>query len=147
MRLRVKVAVVMLIDMKNHDHNPESVKQLSSVNNMDETVEDDISEIPQVTVVPNENGVVMVINHSKILPPFSVVWATVLYCAEFICASVLSSMYHKSNDVIWMGLTITFILVPSVLTQLTLTFVHRDLGRDRPFMLFMHLLQMGPIMR
>lgn len=127
-----------------HEHNPESVKTL---NTMDETVEDDISEIPQHAGVPNENGVVMVINHSKIQPPFSVVWATVLYCVEFICASVLASMYHTSSDVIWMGLTITFILVPSVLTQLTLTFVHRDLGRDRPLVLFMHLLQMGPIIR
>lgn len=113
-----------------------------------ERVEDDISEIPHHhPVMPNENGVVTVINHSRIKPPFSVVLATILYCAEFICASVLSSMYHKSDDVIWMGLTITFILVPSVLTQLTLTFVHRDLGRDRPFVLFMHLLQMGPIIR
>lgn len=130
-----------------HEHKPESVKSLSYMNNMDEPVEDDISEIPQHVVVPNENGVVMVINHSKIHPPFSVVWATVLYCAEFICASVLSNMYNKSNDVVWMGLTITFILVPSVLTQLTLTFLHRDLGRDRPLVLFMHLLQMGPIIR
>ncbi|TRY56901.1 hypothetical protein DNTS_031026 [Danionella cerebrum] len=96
---------------------------------------------------PTENGVVMVINHSNVHPPFSVLWTTVLYSAEFICASVLSSMYHKSEDVVWMGLTITFILVPSVLTQLTLTFVHRDLGRDRPLVLFMHLLQMGPIIR
>ncbi|XP_060741466.1 XK-related protein 2 [Tachysurus vachellii] len=133
--------------ISNHGHNPESVKSLGYMNNMDETVEDDISEIPQHVVVPNENGVVMVINHSKIHAPFSVLWATVLYCAEFICASVLSSMYHTSDDVIWMGLTITFILVPSVLTQLTLTFVHRDLGRDRPLVLFMHLLQMGPIIR
>ncbi|XP_051513984.1 endoplasmic reticulum membrane adapter protein XK-like [Myxocyprinus asiaticus] len=101
----------------------------------------------QSAVTPNENGVMMVINHSKVHPPFSVVWTTVLYCAEFICASLLSSMYHTSEDSVWMGLTITFILVPSVLTQLTLTFVHRDLGRDRPFVLFMHLLQMGPIIR
>lgn len=129
---------------RKHEHNPESVRALNS---MDETVEDDISEIPQHAVVPNENGVVMVINHSQMQPPFSVVWATVLYCVEFICASVLASMYHTSNDRIWMGLTITFILVPSVLTQLTLTFVHRDLGRDRPLVLFMHLLQMGPIIR
>ncbi|KAI5629989.1 XK-related protein 2 [Silurus asotus] len=129
-----------------HEHHPESVNSLGYTNNMDEAVEDDISEIAQ-HAVPNENEVVLVINHSKIRPPFSVLWATVLYCAEFICASVLSSMYHTSDDVIWMGLTITFILVPSVLTQLTLTFVHRDLGRDRPLVLFMHLLQMGPIIR
>lgn len=103
----------------------------------------------QPGVKPNvtENGVMMVINHSKLHPPFSVLWSCVLYCAEFICAALLSSMYHKSEDRVWMGLTITFILVPSVLTQLTLTFVHRDLGRDRPLVLFMHLLQMGPIIR
>uniref|UniRef100_A0A671SNF5 XK-related protein n=1 Tax=Sinocyclocheilus anshuiensis TaxID=1608454 RepID=A0A671SNF5_9TELE len=111
--------------------------------------EHDITEVvaQQSAANPSENGVLMVINHGKVHPPFSVLWATVLYCAEFICASVLSSTYHKSDDVVWMGLTITFMLVPSVLTQLTLTFVHRDLGRDRPFVLFMHLLQMGPIIR
>lgn len=95
--------LLFLLKMKGkRDHNPESVKSLGYVNNMDETVEDDISEIPQHAVVPSENGVVMVINHSEIHAPFSVVWATTLYCAEFICASVLSSMYHASNDVIWM---------------------------------------------
>ncbi|MCI4379881.1 hypothetical protein PGIGA_G00233620 [Pangasianodon gigas] len=131
-----------------HEHSPGCGKSLSShMNNMDEAVEDDISEIPQHAVVPNDSNVVMVINHSKIRPPVSVLWATVLYCAEFICAAVLSSIYRTSEDVIWMGLTITFILVPSVLTQLTLTFLHRDLGRDRPLVLFMHLLQMGPIIR
>ncbi|NP_001007407.1 XK-related protein 2 [Danio rerio] len=111
--------------------------------------EHDITEaVAQRSVAnPSENGVVKVINHGEVHPPFSVLWATVLYCAEFICASVLSSMYHKTEDVVWMGLTITFMLVPSVLTQLTLTFVHRDLGRDRPLVLFMHLLQMGPIIR
>lgn len=128
------------------ENNPACVKSLGYTNNM-ETVDDDISEIPQHAVVTNENGFVMVINHSKIRPPLSVVWTTVLYCAEFICASVVSSIYHTNSDLIWMGLTITFILVPSVLTQLTLTFVHRDLGRDRPLVLFMHLLQMGPIIR
>lgn len=111
--------------------------------------EHDITEVvaQQSAANPTENGVVMVINHGKVQPPFSVLWTTALYCAEIICASVLSSMYHKSDDVVWMGLTITFMLVPSVLTQLTLTFVHRDLGRDRPLVLFMHLLQMGPIIR
>ncbi|XP_055033851.2 XK-related protein 2 [Misgurnus anguillicaudatus] len=112
------------------------------------TSDHDILETAQPSAVkPTENGVLMVINHSKLHPPFSVLWSCVLYCAEFICAALLSSMYHKSEDRVWMGLTITFILVPSVLTQLTLTFVHRDLGRDRPLVLFMHLLQMGPIIR
>ncbi|XP_067244606.1 XK-related protein 2 [Chanodichthys erythropterus] len=111
--------------------------------------EHDITEVvaQQSAANPSENGIMMVINHSKVDPPFSVLWSTVLYCAEFICASMLIRSYHDSEDVVWMGLTITFMLVPSVLTQLTLTFVHRDLGRDRPLVLFMHLLQMGPIIR
>lgn len=113
------------------------------------TNDHDITEVAQQQQqsAVNENGFMTVINHSKIQPPFSVLWTTVLYCAEFICAAVLSSMYHKTEDFVWMGLSITFMLVPSVLTQLTLTFVHRDLGKDRPLVLFMHLLQMGPIIR
>lgn len=107
----------------------------------------DITEVVPQQPVVNENGFMTVINHSRIRPPFSVVCTTVLYCAEFICAAVLCSLYHKTDDVVWMGLSITFMLVPSVLTQLTLTFVHRDLGKDRPLVLFMHLLQMGPIIR
>ncbi|XP_041709030.1 XK-related protein 2 [Coregonus clupeaformis] len=96
---------------------------------------------------PSENGVMLVVNHSNIQPPFSVVLATLLYCAEFVCAAVLCNMYHKSDDDIWMGLTITFMLVPAVLTQLALTFIHRDLGRDRPLVLFLHLLLLGPLIR
>ncbi|XP_064829792.1 endoplasmic reticulum membrane adapter protein XK-like [Oncorhynchus masou masou] len=95
----------------------------------------------------SENGVVLVVNHSNIQPPFSVVLATLLYCAEFVCAAVLCNVYHKSDDDIWMGSTITFMLVPAVLTQLALTFIHRDLGRDRPLVLFLHLLLMGPLIR
>ncbi|KAM9511783.1 XK-related protein 2 [Salvelinus alpinus] len=96
---------------------------------------------------PSENGVMLVVNHSNIQPPFSVVLATLLYCAEFVCAAVLCNMYHKSDDDTWMGLTITFMLVPAVLTQLALTFIHRDLGRDRPLVLFLHLLLLGPLIR
>lgn len=95
----------------------------------------------------SENGVVLVVNHSNIQPPFSVVLATLLYCAEFVCAAVLCNVYHKSDDDIWMGSTITFMLVPAVLTQLALTFIHRDLGRDRPLVLFLHLLLLGPLIR
>ncbi|MBN3309131.1 XKR2 protein, partial [Amia calva] len=79
-------------------------------------------------------------------PPFSVLLSAALYCAEFVTAALLCSHYN-SDDRFWMGLTITFMLVPAVLIQLALTFIHRDLGRDRPLVLFLHLLLMGPIIR
>ncbi|XP_058506266.1 XK-related protein 2 [Solea solea] len=97
--------------------------------------------------VAAENGVMLVVNQSRVRPPFSVVLATVLYLAEFVTAAVLCSMYSKTNDVIWMGFTITFMLVPAFIIQLTLTFIHRDLGRDRPLVLFLHLLLLGPLIR
>lgn len=113
-----------------------------------EEKERDISDIdpPECPSVV-ENGVMLVVNHSRVHPPFSVVLATVLYCAEFVTAALLCSMYHKTDDVIWMGFTVTFMLVPAVLIQLTLTFIHRDLGRDRPLVLFLHLLLLGPVIR
>lgn len=94
-----------------------------------------------------ENGVLLVVNHSRVRPPLSVLLATVLYCAEFITAAVLCSMYRKTDDHIWMGFSIAFMLVPALLIQLTLTFIHRDLGRDRPLVLFLHLLLLGPVIR
>ncbi|KAG5851844.1 hypothetical protein ANANG_G00056130 [Anguilla anguilla] len=114
-----------------------------------EGTENDIFEYQQYqpSHKPASNRPIVVVNHSSIHPPFGVVITTVLYCAEFVSAAVLCSMYHKTDDQFWLGLTITFMLVPSVLTQLTLTFVHRDLGRDRPLVLLLHLLQMGPILR
>lgn len=127
LRERIYIYKCMMENNNTHDH--------------------DITEVTQHRSAVNENGYVSAIHHSKIHPPFSVLWTTVLYCAEFICAAMLCSIYHKTEDVVWMGLSITFMLVPSVLTQLTLTFVHRDLGKDRPLVLFMHLLQMGPIIR
>ncbi|XP_036381234.1 membrane transport protein XK-like [Megalops cyprinoides] len=101
---------------------------------------------PQPSHQP-QNGVDLVRDQSKIQPPFSVIIATVLYCAEFISAAVLCSKYDEDEDYFWMGLTITFMLVPAVLTQLALTFIHRDLGRDRPLVLFLHLLLLGPLIR
>ncbi|XP_029368703.1 XK-related protein 2 [Echeneis naucrates] len=94
-----------------------------------------------------EKSVLLVVNPSRLRPPLSVVLATVLYCAEFVTAAVLSSMYHRTDDDIWMGLTIAFMLLPAVLIQLTLTFIHRDVGRDRPLVLFLHLLLLGPLIR
>ncbi|XP_038145483.1 XK-related protein 2 [Cyprinodon tularosa] len=94
-----------------------------------------------------ERGVMVVTSGGRVHPPLSVVWTTLLYCAEFITACVLSRGYHKTDDVIWMSFTIAFTLLPAVLIQLTLTFIHRDLGRDRPLVLFLHLLQLGPVIR
>ncbi|XP_031718524.1 XK-related protein 2 [Anarrhichthys ocellatus] len=113
-----------------------------------EEEEREISDIdPQEGSAVAENGVMLVVNHSRILPPFSVVLATVLYCAEFVTAAVLCSMYHKTDDVIWLSFTIAFMLLPALLIQLALTFIHRDLGRDRPLVLFLHLLLLGPPIR
>ncbi|KAM9357037.1 XK-related protein 2 [Symphorus nematophorus] len=113
-----------------------------------EEQERDISDLePQECPSVLENGVMLVVNHSRVHAPLSVVLATVLYCAEFVTAAVLCSMYHKTDDVIWMGFTIAFVLVPAVLIQLALTFIHRDLGRDRPLVLFLHLLLLGPVIR
>lgn len=106
----------------------------------------EISDVERCSTVA-ENGVMLVVNHSRVRPPLSVVLATVLYLAEFVTAAVLSSMYHKTDDDIWMGFTIAFMLVPAILIQLTLTFIHRDLGRDRPLVLFLHLLLLGPVIR
>ncbi|XP_054886317.1 endoplasmic reticulum membrane adapter protein XK-like [Poeciliopsis prolifica] len=94
-----------------------------------------------------EYGVMVESARRRLNPPLSVVWTTMLYCAEFITACILCKSYHKSNDVIWMSFTITFMLVPAVLIQLTLTFIHRDVGRDRPLVLLLHLLQLGPVIR
>ncbi|XP_059918930.1 XK-related protein 2 [Gadus macrocephalus] len=107
----------------------------------------DVAEQSEHDGASMENGVMLVVNHSRIKPPFSVVLATLLYCAEFITASVMCSMYHKTEDTVWLGFTISFVLMPAVLIQMALTFFHRDLGRDRPLVLFLHLLLLGPVVR
>ena len=79
--------------------------------------------------------------------PSSIFVSVSLFTAETTAALYLSSTYRSAGDQIWQGLTLLFTLVPSVLVQLTLTFIHRDLGRDRPLVLLLHILQLGPIVR
>ena len=79
--------------------------------------------------------------------PSSILVSVSLFTAETTAALYLSSTYRSAGDQIWQGLTLLFTLLPSVLVQLTLTFIHRDLNRDRPLVLFLHLLQLGPIVR
>lgn len=111
------------------------------------SVEEQEREMSDVDASAAENGVMLVVSTSRVQPPLSVVLATVLYCAEFIAAAVMCSSYHKNGDDIWLGFTIAFMLVPALLIQLALTFIHRDLGRDRPLVLFLHLLLLGPLIR
>jgi membrane transport protein XK len=79
--------------------------------------------------------------------PSSIFVSVSLFTAETTAALYLSSTYRSAGDQIWQGLTLLFTLLASVLVQLTLTFIHRDLNRDRPLVLFLHLLQLGPIVR
>lgn len=80
-------------------------------------------------------------------PPFSILLTTLLYCGECAAACVMCVNYSRSDDRFWLLLTILFMLVPAVMDQLTLIFVHRDLTSDKPMIFFMHLLLLGPIIR
>uniref|UniRef100_A0A4X2K266 XK-related protein n=2 Tax=Vombatus ursinus TaxID=29139 RepID=A0A4X2K266_VOMUR len=79
--------------------------------------------------------------------PYSILFSTFLYCGEAVSALYMANVYQKSNDTYWMTYTVVFFLVASIMDQLTLIFVHRDLAKDKPFLLFMHLILMGPIVR
>ncbi|XP_068921353.1 XK-related protein 2 [Petaurus breviceps papuanus] len=79
--------------------------------------------------------------------PFSILFSTFLYCGEAVSALYMASVYQKSKDTYWMTYTVVFFLVASIMDQLTLIFVHRDLARDKPLLLFMHLILLGPIFR
>ncbi|KAG8447719.1 hypothetical protein GDO86_015004 [Hymenochirus boettgeri] len=106
---------------------------------------DSVHENPRSPKLVDDEGYMEVRSHTH--PPFSILTSTVLFCSEIVAASVVAAGYSYSEDEVWMSLTIVFMLVSSVMVQLTLTFIHRDLGRDRPFILLMHLLQLGPLIR
>lgn len=79
--------------------------------------------------------------------PGSVLASVFLFVAETTVALYLSSTYRSGGDGIWQALTLLFSLLPCTLVQLTLLFVHRDFSRDRPLVLLLHLLQLGPLFR
>ncbi|XP_023656698.2 endoplasmic reticulum membrane adapter protein XK-like [Paramormyrops kingsleyae] len=79
--------------------------------------------------------------------PSSIFVSVSLFIAETVAALYLSTTYQSAGDRIWQTLTLLFTLVSSALVQLTLIFIHRDLIRDRPFVLLLHILQLGPIVR
>ncbi|KAM4818406.1 endoplasmic reticulum membrane adapter protein XK [Thomomys bottae] len=79
--------------------------------------------------------------------PASVLASVFLFIAETTAALYLSSTYQSGGDRNWQTLTLLFSLMPCVLVQLTLLLVHRDLSRDRPLVLLLHLLQLGPLFR
>ncbi|NXM10231.1 XK protein, partial [Ploceus nigricollis] len=67
------------------------------------------------------------------------------FMSETAAALCLSAGYRDTGDRIWQALTLLFALVPCALVQLSLVFIHRDVSRDRPLVLLLHLLQLGPL--
>ncbi|NWI36167.1 XK protein, partial [Picathartes gymnocephalus] len=67
------------------------------------------------------------------------------FVSETAAALCLSAGYRHAGDSMWQGLTLFFALLPCVLVQLSLVFIHRDVSRDRPLVLLLHLLQLGPL--
>lgn len=79
--------------------------------------------------------------------PGSVLVSLVLFVAETAAALCLSGAYGAAGDRMWRWLTLLFALLPCALVQLSLVFIHRDVSRDRPLVLLLHLLQLGPLVR
>ncbi|KAG8451883.1 hypothetical protein GDO86_003907 [Hymenochirus boettgeri] len=79
--------------------------------------------------------------------PGSVLISVTLFVAETVTALYMSSTYSSAGDRIWQDLTLFSCLLPCALVQMSLIFIHRDLSRDRPLVLLLHLLQLGPIVR
>ncbi|NXM71312.1 XK protein, partial [Serilophus lunatus] len=79
--------------------------------------------------------------------PGSVLVSLVLFLSEMTAALCLSVAYRAAGDRMWHWLTLLFALLPCALVQLSLVFIHRDVSRDRPLVLLLHLLQLGPLVR
>ncbi|NXS10303.1 XK protein, partial [Neodrepanis coruscans] len=79
--------------------------------------------------------------------PGSVLVSLVLFLSEMTAALCLSVAYRAAGDRMWHWLTLLFALLPCALVQLSLVFIHRDVTRDRPLVLLLHLLQLGPLVR
>ncbi|XP_061643559.1 XK-related protein 2 isoform X2 [Phyllopteryx taeniolatus] len=111
-------------------------------------MEEQEREISYAEPSASDSGVVVVVvNPSRARPPLGVLLATLLYCAELLNAAALCASYGRTDDRHWLAFTVTFMLVPAALIQLTLIFIHRDVGRDRPLVLLLHLLLLGPVIR
>ncbi|NXH20523.1 XK protein, partial [Bucco capensis] len=79
--------------------------------------------------------------------PGSVLVSLILFVSETAAALCLSGAYRAAGDRMWQWLTLLFALLPCALVQLSLVFIHRDVSRDRPLVLLLHLLQLGPLVR
>uniref|UniRef100_A0ACB8FXL1 Uncharacterized protein n=1 Tax=Sphaerodactylus townsendi TaxID=933632 RepID=A0ACB8FXL1_9SAUR len=84
---------------------------------------------------------------SQMKLPYSILLTTLLYCGEFVSAAILMASYRRSDDQFWLLMTLFFMLMPAIVDQLTLIFVHRDMTSDKPMVLCMHLLLLGPLIR
>jgi hypothetical protein len=115
-----------------------------------------VSTMDRVYEIPEEPNVVPISSleedvirgpNPRFTFPFSILFSTFLYCGEAASALYMVRIYRKNNETFWMTYTFSFFMFSSIMVQLTLIFVHRDLAKDRPLSLFMHLILLGPVIR
>ncbi|XP_038604123.1 XK-related protein 2 [Tachyglossus aculeatus] len=94
-----------------------------------------------------EESVVKLGSKTHLTFPLGIIFTTFLYCGEASSALYMANIYRKNKDSFWMTFTFLFFLLSSIMDQFTLVFIHRDLAKDKPLMVFTHLLLLGPIFR
>ncbi|KAF6391059.1 XK related X-linked [Rhinolophus ferrumequinum] len=105
----------------------------------------EIPEEPNVDPISSlEEDVIRGVN-PRFTFPFGILFSTFLYCGEAASALYMVRIYLKNSETYWMTYTFSFFMFSSVMVQLTLIFVHRDLAKDKPLSLFMHLILLGPV--